>query len=1102
MDYAELHCHSFYSFADGADSPADLVEQAIQLGLKGLAITDHDGLYGVAQFAEAARNTGRDSAAAESTQRQELAGQSSTAGGFQPRQAAIPTIFGAELNLNMSQPRRGQVDPLGTHLVVLARNAAGYRALSRAITEAHTVNRDKELPVYDLEKLATEAAGQWQILTGCRKGPLSSALEAGENIAQQQLHQLMDLFGRDNVAVELTCHDLPDDFDRIEALVRIADRAKVAYVATNNVHYASPQRAKVANTLAATRARSSLEDIANWLPTAAAAHLRSGQEMAQRFGDYPRAVETSVAIAQRCAFDLKLLEPQLPIFEVPEGYDEFSHLAELTLTGARQRYGPPENERPRGAWKQLNKELQLIKELQFPGYFLIVADLVRFCRDNNIFCQGRGSAANSAVCYALGITNVDAIEYNLLFERFLSSDRDGPPDIDLDIESGRREEVIQYAYEKYGRTRAAMVANVITYRPRSAVRDAAKALGYSHEQATRWSKQLQHFHAATPAFPDAPKALDPDDSSHLPAEVRQLAAQLLRLPQHLGVHPGGMVICKTPVSEIVPVEWARATDRTVLQWDKEDCASAGLVKFDLLGLGMLEALHRVCDLVADHHGVTVELAKLPSKDDEVFAMLQAADTVGVFQVESRAQMSTLPRLKPQNFYDLVIEVALIRPGPVQGGSVHPYLRRRNGEKWKHKVHRRLWPALEKTLGVPIFQEQLMQIAIDAAGFSGSDADQLRRAMGAKRSTERMEALKQRLYAGMAERGISTEEADQIYRQLAAFADFGFPESHAASFAHLVWASAWFKCHYPAAFCAALLASQPMGFYSPASLIADVKRHGVGVRAADVNYSRVAASLEATDEKPIPPVKATAAIRLGLDNVASLHRESAERIAANRPYRDIPDLARRARLSSSQLEALALAGALGSLQPDRRRALWTAGMVREDELMMASTGPTSAAPTLPGMSEAELAGADYAGLGFSLRCHPMELVRSDLPEVLTVSGVHDAVRKAPQRQDQREPAATQVSDQIGRIQVAGVITHRQRPPTAGGVTFLSIEDETGILNVVCSQGLWKRWKQEALSAKALLVRGTVEHAEGAVSLMADKLTPLRLPAPTASARDFK
>lgn len=1051
VEYAELHCHSFYSFADGADSPADLVDTAVSLGLKGLAITDHDGLYGISQFA------------------QEAAG------------AGLPTVFGAELNLEMTAPRRGQSDPAGTHLVVLARNPAGYRRLSRALTSAHMVNKDKESPRYSLPQLAELSGGQWQILTGCRKGPLTQALAHGT--AEQELRYLVELFGIDNVAVELTSHGLPDDFDRIEALVEVADRVGVDYVATNNVHYATPVRARVANTLAATRARCTLDEVANWLPTASGAHLRSAADMAERFADYPRALETSVAIAQRCAFDLTLMEPRLPRFNVPTGHNEYSHLAALTFAGARDRYGSPDAERIVGAWDQLEYELKLIRSLGFAGYFLIVADLVRFCRQNDIYCQGRGSAANSAVCYALGITNVDAVAYGMLFERFLSTDRDGPPDIDLDIESGRREEVIQYAYETYERQRAAMVANVITYRPRSAVRDAAKALGHSHQQATTWSKQLQHFHTATPAYPEAPTALDPDDTSHVPQAVRDLAAQLLRLPQHLGVHPGGMVICESPVSEIVPVEWARATDRTVLQWDKEDCAAAGLVKFDLLGLGMLEALHRACDLIREHHYTTVDLAFLPPEDDDVFAMLQRADTVGVFQVESRAQMSTLPRLKPENFYDLVVEVALIRPGPVQGGSVHPYLRRRNGEPWEDQVHPVLRPALEKTLGVPLFQEQLMQIAIDAAGFTGAEADQLRRAMGAKRSTERMEALKQRLYDGMAERGLTGTEADQIYRQLAAFADFGFPESHANSFAHLVWASSWLKCHYPAAFCAALLASQPMGFYSPASLIADVKRHGVGVRAADVNYSAPTASLEGTDEKPVPPVYACAAIRLGLDNVKSLSAEAGERIAAHRPYRDIPDLARRAGLSPSQLEALALAGALGSLQPDRRQALWEAGMVREDAGMLPSTGPTAPPPTLPGMSTAELAGADYAGLGLSLQGHPIELVRADLPHAVKVSDLPDV-------------AAGE------RIEVAGVVTHRQRPPTAGGVTFLSVEDETGIINVVCSAGLWKRWKSVALTAKSLIVRGVVEKADGAISIQADKLTRLQLPAPTAGSRDFR
>ena len=523
----------------------------------------------------------------------------------------------------------------------------------------------------------------------------------------------------------------------------------------------------------------------------------------------------------------------------------------------------------------MERELAVIEARKFPGYFLIVHDIVAFCRAPGILCQGRGSAANSAVCYALGITNVDAVAHGLLFERFLSPARDGYPDIDLDIESGRREEVIQYVYGRYGRDCAAQVANVISYRPRSAVRDVAKALGFSPGQQDAWSKQIERWPGDEATTPPG-----------VPDLVVELADELLGFPRHLGIHSGGMVICDRPVAEVVPVEWARMDGRTVVQWDKDDCAAAGLVKFDLLGLGMLTALHLMIDLVAEHHGRRVELHELQPVEPEVYAMLARADSVGVFQVESRAQMATLPRLRPRKFYDLVVEVALIRPGPIQGGSVHPYVRRRNGEKWEHD-HPLLKNALDKTLGVPLFQEQLMQVAVDVAGFSAADADELRRAMGAKRSTERMERLRGRFYDGMAANGIEGALADKIFERMLAFANFGFPESHSISFASLVYYSAWFKLHYPAAFCAALLNAQPMGFYSPQSLVADARRHGVRVRGPDVNLGGAQAVLQ-----PDAHSAGGQAIRLGLAEIRTIGEELAEEIdggqACDGPYRDLAE----------------------------------------------------------------------------------------------------------------------------------------------------------------------------------------------------------------------
>jgi error-prone DNA polymerase len=760
-------------------------------------------------------------------------------------------------------------------------------------------------------------------------------------------------------------------------------------------------------------------------------------------------------------------------------------LRELASRGATRRYGPRHAERTPGAWRQIDHELDMIEQLGFPGYFLIVWDIVEFCRRADIYCQGRGSAANSAVCYAIGITKADAVSLGLLFERFLSPERDGPPDIDLDIEAGRREEVIQYVYERYGRDRAAQVANVITYQARSAVRDMGRALGYAPGQLDAWSRQV-----------DAWGPIEATVEHEIPEQVMELAREIQRFPRHLGIHSGGMVICDRPVVEVCPVEWATMKDRSVLQWDKDDCAAVGLVKFDLLGLGMLTALHDTVDLVRASHGVEVDLAELP-QEAAVYEMLCAADSVGVFQVESRAQMATLPRLAPREFYDLVVEVALIRPGPIQGGSVHPYIRRRNGDEEVTYLHPLLERSLAKTLGVPLFQEQLMQMAVDVAGFTAAEADQLRQAMGAKRSSERMERLAGRLYQGMAERGITGEIADRIYEKLAAFANFGFPESHSVSFAYLVYASAWLKLHYPAAFLAALLNAQPMGFWSPNTLVADARRHGVVVHGPDVNLSAATATLEPAKEgeraeetgslagwEPLG-VAGGWAVRLGLGYVRSLGEELAERVAEGRPYASMADLVRRTGVGEGQVEALATAGAFGSLGLERRAALWAAGAVaqaRADRLPGTAVG--AEAPRLPGMSPVELGAADLWATGLSSDSHPVQFARERLDELGAVAAEGLAV----------VPPGS-------RVLVGGVVTHRQRPATASGTTFLNIEDETGLINVICSKGVWARYKRVGRSAAALLVRGRLERVEGVINVIADQLRPLPLAASTRS-RDFR
>ncbi|TWP44899.1 error-prone DNA polymerase [Lentzea tibetensis] len=1037
VPYAELHCHSNFSFLDGASHPEELVEAAHQLGLDAIALTDHDGMYGVVRFAEAAKELG------------------------------VKTVFGAELSIGLETVPNGVADPEGDHLLLLATRDDGYHRLCRTITTGQLARgSEKGKPQYSLDEIAEDTRDHVVVLTGCRKGSVRRALDReGPAAAIAELRRLVALFGAERVFVELVDHGYPDDSTRNDLLDAMAAELGLPTVATNAVHYATVGRGRLAAAMAAVRARRSLDEMAGWLPPAPAAFLRSGEEMARRFARFPGAVHRAALLGVQCAFDLRLVAPKLPPFDVPEGLDEDAHLRQLTHRGAVHRYGTPE-QNPK-AYRQIEHELKVISELGFPGYFLVVHDIVDFCLRHDILCQGRGSAANSAVCFALGITNVDAVKFDLLFERFLAPARDGPPDIDLDIESDRREEVIQYVYTKYGRRHAAQVANVISYRARSAVRDMARALGHSPGQQDAWSKQIDRW---------GPLRTTTDDCE-IPRSVLDMAAQLENFPRHLGIHSGGMVICDRPVSEVCPVERARMDKRTVLQWDKDDCASIGLVKFDLLGLGMLSALHYAIDLVREHEDVQVDMWQIDLTDQHVYAMLQKADSVGVFQVESRAQMATLPRLKPRDFYDLVVEVALIRPGPIQGGSVHPYIRRRNKvEEWEHD-HPLLANALEKTYGVPLFQEQLMQIAVDVGGFTAAEADELRRAMGAKRSTARMERLRERFYAGCAANDIGEELAGRIYAKLLAFANFGFPESHALSFAHLVFVSAYFKLYHPAAFCAALLRAQPMGFYSPQSLVADARRHGVTVLGPDVNASLPHATLEVVDAKQ--------AVRIGLTAVRTISQKIADRIVAAQPFRDMVDFGERVQLTTAQVEALATAGAFACFGVERRSALWAAGAVaaiRQDRLPGTEVG--TVAPALPGMDDVELASADVWATGLSPDSFPTQFVRARLDSLgaLPVTSLGSV-----------EPGT--------RVLIGGAVTHRQRPATAGGVTFLNIEDETGMVNVVCTTGLWARYRRVARTSSALLVRGIVESAEGVVSIQADRLQHLDLRIPSRS-RDFR
>ncbi|GAA1679916.1 error-prone DNA polymerase [Microbacterium lacus] len=1089
VPYAELHAHSSFSFLDGASSPEELAEEAERLGLHALAITDHDGFYGIVRFAEAA----------EALQ--------------------LKTVFGAELSLELPKPQKGEPDPAGAHLLVLARGEEGYHRLAAALTHAQLQGAEKGKPLYDLEELADQSGGDWAILTGCRKGAVRRALvDGGAGSAASALDRLVDLFGPDAVHVELIDHGNPLDTRHNDVLAGLAAERGLPVLASNNVHYAVPERAQLAAAVAAVRANRGLDELDGWLPAHAGAHLRSGAEMAARFARYPGAVSRTVMLADELAFPLRRAKPALPKQKVPDGHTPMSWLRHIVWEAVPRKYPDLSAENR----ERIEKELAVIEVKDFPGYFLIVYGIVQEARRRGILCQGRGSAANSAVCYLLDITAVDSIAYQLPFERFLSSLRDEEPDIDVDFDSDRREEIIQWVYGQYGRERAAQVANVIQYRPKNAVRDMAKALGHSPGQQDAWSKQVERWGATLESGPD----------HDIPDQVIEYAAELLKAPRHLGIHSGGMVLTDRPVGEVVPIEHARMEDRTVIQWDKDDAAWMGLVKFDLLGLGMLAALQYCFDMIRAATGEEWELSTIPKEEKAVFDMLCRADSIGVFQVESRAQMGLLPRLQPRRFYDLVIEIALIRPGPIQGGAVHPFVRRKLGHEPITYAHPKLEPVLERTLGIPIFQEQLMQMAMAVGECTGEDADLLRRAMGSKRGVEKIESLREKLYAGMARNGLVGQAADDIYARIQAFANFGFAESHSLSFGLLVYASSWIKLHYPAAFLAGLLRAQPMGFYSPATLTADARRHGVQVRRPDLLRSGAEPVLEPVDTDHLPPTgrkegthrilpptgreecthriqppvgvfDATEpdesaahrrdgrfAVRLGLAAVKGIGSAVAERIVAEResagPYRDLRDLVRRTGVTEAQLESLATAGAFECLGISRREAIWLAGSAAQDR---AEFLPDSLAfvqpPLFTDPTSYERLASDLWATGISTDDHPLTHFRAalDARGVLTSRELRT-----------HEPGR--------RVEVAGLVTHRQRPATASGITFINLEDEHGLVNVVCSVGVWNLYRRVVRDAPGLIVRGMLERSvEGVTNLVADRFEDLQVEVGHRS-RDFR
>ncbi len=1054
--YAELHAASSFSFLRGSSQPEDLVARAAALGLPAVALLDRNGVSGAPRFYKAAREAG------------------------------IRALVGAEAVIDRPQAsavsrqreERPTLDDQETRVNLLVRSRQGYRNLCRLLT-AGALNHPKGEARIDWTLLEEHAAGL-HCLAGAETDPVGRALaREGLEAAGKQLERLHAVFpGR--LHVELSRHGIRAEEHRNQALVRLADSLRVPVVATGGVRYAAAADKPLHDLMTAIRHHVTVDDAGARLARERQRRLRSPQEMHRLFADLPRAVHAGHELAAELDFTLADLGYRFPDYPVPDGETPISHLRELTWQGARERFRPLTAR----AGAQLEKELALIEKLDLAGYFLIVWDIVRYCKEQRILAQGRGSAANSAVCYALSITAVDPVKMDLLFERFLSEERGEWPDIDLDLPSGdQREKVIQYVYGRYGRHGAAMTANVITYRDRMAAREAAKALGCSKSQVDRLAKGLGHWHYD----------LSRGDSKQMDEELTELGfdprdrririfvrlwRQLQNHPRHLGQHSGGMVLCAGRLDEIVPLEPAAMENRVIVQWDKDDCADLGLIKVDLLGLGMLNALEEAVPLIRRHEGKEVDLAHLPPDDPATYEMICRADTVGVFQIESRAQMASLPRHKPYRFYDLVIQIAIIRPGPIVGGIAHPFFERRVGREEVTYPHPLLEPILRRTLGVPIFQEQILKVAMVAAGFSGGEAEDLRRAMGFKRSVERMHEIEQRLRSGMNERGIEGEAQEQIVKAITSFALYGFPESHSASFALIAYASAWLKRHHPTAFFLSLLNAWPMGFYHPATLVREAQRAGSVVLPIDVNESGVRCRWQdrpADDdeaERPGEPPPA-GAIRLGLRYVKGMRREAAERIEAEqavRRFASIEDLAERCRLRRNELVALASIGALPGR--GRRAALWQAAQVEKPKGPLFADLTTATPSPLDEMTPMEETAADFAGTSITTGPHPMEYYRHALDRRRVVTA-----------------AALPESPAGRRVRTAGSVIVRQRPGTARGLLFLTLEDETGMSQAVVMPDQLKKHRRTIVSSSGLIVEGVLQKKDGSLSVKADRFWPI-------------
>jgi error-prone DNA polymerase len=1141
--YAELRCRSCFSFLTGASHPEELVARGAELGLSALALADVNGLYGIVRAHAEAKRRGLPL----------VVGVELAVGGLELGRA-VPLVL-------LAQDREGYAGLC--RLVTLAHGSsfgAGEGAPvppgapraergSAARTELAAtglVRRERKDVRVSLDEVRARARGLFALYPGAD----------GEAAAK-----LREAFGA-RLALAVARHRIAGEEARTGAARSVADRLGVRVAVTNDAHTHDRERQRLQDVLTCVRLGVPVDRAGRRLFPNAERTLKGPEEMARLWHDFPEGLENAAAIADACRFRMEEIRGEHPLPPVvidpaalPDGaavaisspgqgdreaamtavpaprlraaagvslptststptptanptstadLTGMPLLRELVREGARWRYGgdPPEE-----VARQLAKELALVEELGYASYFLTVWDVVRFARSRGILCQGRGSAANSAICFVLGITAIDPVRMGLLFERFISAERGEPPDIDVDFEHERREEVIQYVYARYGRDRAGMVCEVITYRAKSALRDVGKALGLSLAQVDRLAKQLGTYDDLSEVGPAhvAAAGLDGVDSERVRL-VLELARDLVGFPRHLSIHVGGFVVTRRPLCETVPIEPAAMPGRTIVQWDKDDLAELDLLKVDLLGLGMLTALSRTLALLARHRPAPAlptpvphpdSLATIPAEDPAVYAMLTRADSVGVFQVESRAQMSLAPRLKPRNFYDLVISVGIVRPGPIQGGMIHPYLRRRDGKEQVRYPYAPLEPVLAKTLGVPLFQEQIMRLAVVAAGFTPGEADELRRVMTHRRSHERIQAMKARLLAGMAARGIAAADAEVIFSQLLGFAGYGFPESHSASFALLVYASAWLKRYHPAAFACALLNSQPMGFYAPHTLVEDAKRHGVEVRGVDVAASGWESTLEGgagpggtAETERGSAARTELALRVGLHAVRGLPRAVGDAVVTARreaPFASLGDLVRRAGLSRAWLVRLAEAGALGSLAPDRRSAVWRSlGMEADAGDLFAGVAPPEPEPGLPAASAAEEVSADFATTGLSARGHPMAVLRPAL-----ASGRVRTTRELARLPD-RSP-----------VEVAGLVIVRQRPETARGIVFVSLEDETGIANLVVMPDVYERCRTVIRGAPYLVARGRLERSGAVVNVRVDAVAPLALaPAVGRRAREFR